>query len=122
MSAPDEYFPDDIPPPDIPPDDGDGKGGKGPSLAQQLVAMAQSDYRLIRSVDGRTYAVPRTGPGLAVPVSSKKGLRARLSASLYRRTGQVAGGSALADCLTILEGEAADMEPQPVFLRMARAD
>ena len=113
-------LPDDIPPPEEPPEDGaDGKG-KGPNLAQQLIAMAQQDYRLVRSTDSRTYAVPRSGPPLAVPVASKKGLRSRLAAAMWRRTGQVAGGSALSDCITILEGEAADLEPQPVFLRMAR--
>ena len=121
MSTPDpERYPDDIPPPDEPPEDGAAGKGKGPNLAQQLIAMAQEDYRLVRSTDSRTFAVPRTGPPIAVALASKKGLRAKLAASMWRRTGQVAGGSALSDCLTILEGEAADLDPQPIFLRMAR--
>jgi hypothetical protein len=120
MSAPDPENYDDIPPPEEPPEDGTEGKSKGPNLAQQLIAMAQQDYRLVRSIDSRTYAVPRTGPALAVALGSKKGLRTKLAASMWRRTGQVAGGSALSDCLTILEGEAQDLTPQPVFLRMAR--
>lgn len=99
----------------------DGSGGKGPTVAQRLVAMAQQHYRLIRSTDSRTYAVPKDGPTLAMPLGSKKGLRVRLGASLHRQTGIVASGSALSDCMTILEGEAADLEPRPVYLRMGQA-
>jgi hypothetical protein len=83
--------------------------------------MAEDDYRLIRADDGRTYAVPRNGPNIAIPLASKSGsgVRARLAASLRRRTGQVASGSALSDCVNVLEGEASEQDPQPVFLRMA---
>ena len=47
--------------------------GKGPSQAQQLMAMAEDTYRLIRSADGRAYAVPKMGPQIAVPLASKSG-------------------------------------------------
>ena len=80
--------------------------GKGPSQAQLLMAMAEDTYRLIRSADGRAYAVPKMGPQIAVPLASRSGnsIRARLAASLHRQTGKVASASALADCITVLDG------------------
>jgi hypothetical protein len=115
-----ETFSDGTPIPDEPPA---GKG-KGPSQAQILVGMAEDNYRLIRADDGRVYAVPRMGPRIAVPLASRSGnsLRARLSASLHRQTGQVASSSNLSDAITVLMGEAADLEPVPVWLRAARHD
>lgn len=96
--------------------------GKEPSPAQLLLQMAEDQYRLLRSTDGRTYAVPKMGPSIALPLASKSGgsLRAKLAASLRRRTGKVASGSQLSDAVNVLEGEAAELDPQPVFLRMGR--
>ena len=94
------------------------KKSKGPSPAQQLIEIALKEYRLVRSEDARTYAIPHSG-GVALPLRSKKGLRAALANSLYNRTGIVATGGVLGDCLTILEGAAADLPTEPVFLRMA---
>jgi len=115
-----ETFSDGTPIPDEPPA---GKG-KGPSQAQILVSMAEDTYRLIRADDGRAYGVPRMGPRIAVPLASRSesSLRARLAASLHRQTGQVASSSSLSDALTVLMGEAADLEPVPVWLRVARHD
>ena len=116
-----ESFSDGTPlPPEEPPP---GKG-KGPSQAQQLMAMAEDTYRLIRSTDGRAYAVPKMGPQIAVPLASKSenSLRARLAASLHRQTGQVASGSNLSDALTVLMGEASELDPRPVWLRAGEHD
>jgi phage baseplate assembly protein gpV len=105
-----------LPPPEEPP----GGPGKGPSQAQLLMAMAEDTYRLIRSADGRAYAVPKMGPQIAVPLASRSGnsIRARLAASLHRQTGKVASASALADCITVLDGEASELDPRPVWLRV----
>ena len=105
-----------LPPPEEPP----GGPGKGPSQAQLLMAMAEDTYRLIRSDDGRAYAVPKMGPQIAVPLASRSGnsIRARLAASLHRQTGKVASASALADCITVLDGEASELDPRPVWLRV----
>jgi hypothetical protein len=110
-----ESFADGTP---IPPEPLGGPG-KGPSQAQLLMAMAEDTYRLIRSTDGRGYAVPRLGPQIAVPLASRSGnsVRARLAASLHRQTGKVASASALADCITVLDGEASELTPRPVWLR-----
>jgi hypothetical protein len=87
-----------------------------------LMALAEDTYRLIRSDDGRAYAVPRLGPQIAVPLASRSGnsVRARLAASLHRQTGKVASASALSDCITVLEGEASELNPQPVHLRVGQ--
>jgi hypothetical protein len=86
------------------------------------MAMAEDTYRLIRSTDGRAYAVPRLGPQIAVPLASRSGnsIRARLAASLHRQTGKVASASALADCITVLDGEASELDPRPVWLRVGQ--
>ena len=112
-----EFFSDGTPLPGAPPGAEEPKG-----QAQILVQMAEDTYRLIRSADGRTYAVPRLGPSIAVPLAAKGGnsVRAKLAASLYRRTGKVASSSALSDCINVLEGEAAELDPQPVHLRVGR--
>jgi hypothetical protein len=98
--------------------------GKGPTQAQILMQMAEDAYRLIRSTDGRTYAVPRLGPNIAVPLASKSGagIRAKLADSLWRQTGKVATGSALSDCINVLEGEASELDPTQVFLRMGHTN
>ena len=112
-----EFFSDGTPLPGAPPGAEEPKG-----QAQLLVQMAEDTYRLIRSTDGRTYAIPRLGPSIAVPLAAKGGnsVRAKLAASLYRRTGKVASSSALSDCINVLEGEAAELDPQPVHLRVGR--
>lgn len=120
MRDPDEEtFSDGTPIPDEPPAAGKGKG---PTQAQALVSMAEDTYRLIRADDGRSYAVPRIGAPIAVPLASKSenSLRARLAASLHRQTGQVASSSALSDAITVLMGEASELEPCPVWLRAGR--
>jgi hypothetical protein len=88
------------------------------------MAMAEDTYRLIRSTDGRAYAVPKLGPQIAVPLASRSGnsVRARLAASLHRQTGKVASASALADCITVLDGEASELDPRPVWLRVGQHD
>jgi len=115
-----ESFSDGVPVP--PPGEPAGGPGKGPSQAQLLMAMAEDTYRLIRSADGRAYAVPKLGPQIAVPLASRSGnsVRARLAASLHRQTGKVASASALADCITVLDGEASELDPRPVWLRVGQ--
>ena len=114
-----ESFSDGTP---LPPEEPPAGSGKGPSQAQQLMAMAEDTYRLIRSDDGRAYAVPKLGPQIAVPLASRSGnsIRARLAASLHRQTGKVASASALSDCITVLDGEASELDPRPVWLRVGQ--
>lgn len=97
-------------------------GGKKPSAASRLVALAREGYRFVMSTDGRPYAVALDGPNLALPLRGRAGLRQRL-ARRYADTyeGEVASQSALADAMTVLEGIAEDTDPVPVELRVGRA-
>ncbi|MFE3183234.1 ATP-binding protein [Streptomyces violascens] len=94
-------------------------GGKKPSAAVRLVALARERYTFVISTDGRPYAVAIDGPNLALPLRGRAGLRQRL-ARLYADTfeGDVASQSALADAMTVLEGIAEDGDPVPVHLRV----
>jgi hypothetical protein len=98
-----------------------GDGDRGPSQAAALVKLAQENYRLLESEDGRSYAVRRSGPNVALPLHGKGALRAQF-ARIYTDTyaGRVPSASALTDALTVLEGRAAMKEPEPVYLRLAR--
>jgi hypothetical protein len=97
----------------------ESKTGK-PSQASLLVELAEEEYRVIVGTDGRPYAIEKKGPMIALPLRGKDGLRTRLARGFYRRHRQAAGGSALADALTVLEGAAAESQPEPVSLRVAR--
>lgn len=98
-------------------------GGKKPSAAVRLVAMARERYTFVMSTDGRPYAVAIDGPNLALPLRGRTGLRQRL-ARLYADTfeGDVASQSALADAMTVLEGIADSDDPVPVHLRVGHDD
>ncbi|MDT0378551.1 ATP-binding protein [Streptomyces sp. DSM 42041] len=95
------------------------EGGKKPSPATELVALARERYALVTSEDGRPYAVAKDGPNIALPLRGKAGLRQQL-ARLYTDThdGAVPTQSALADAMTVLEGVAA-ADPVAVHLRVA---
>ncbi|MFF0429384.1 ATP-binding protein [Streptomyces sp. NPDC004520] len=98
-------------------------GGKKPSAAVRLVALARERYRFVMSTDGRPYAVAIDGPNVALPLRGRSGVRQRL-ARLYADTfeGDVASQSALADAMTVLEGIAEDNDPVPVHLRVGHDD
>lgn len=98
-------------------------GGKKPSAAMRLVALARERYAFVMSTDGRPYAVAIDGPNLALPLRGRTGLRQRL-ARLYADTfeGDVASQSALADAMTVLEGIADSGDPVPVHLRVGNDD
>ncbi|MFI9211543.1 ATP-binding protein [Streptomyces sp. NPDC053253] len=98
-------------------------GGKKPSAAVRLVALARERYRFVMSADGRPYAVAIDGPNIALPLRGRSGVRQRL-ARLYAETfeGDVASQSALADAMTVLEGIAESDDPVPVHLRVGHDD
>ncbi|WKK26536.1 hypothetical protein QZH56_13635 [Streptomyces olivoreticuli] len=98
---------------------GSADGGKKPSAASRLVALARERYAFVMSTDGRPYAVALDGPNLALPLRGRAGLRQRL-ARRYADTyeGEVASQSALADAMTVLEGIAEGTDPVPVHLRV----
>lgn len=93
---------------------------KGPSQATRLVELANAGYRTVAGDDGKTYAVALDGARIALPLRGENGLRLRLASAYYAETGSAAGSSALADALTVLEGQAMDTTTEPVALRVAR--
>jgi site-specific DNA-cytosine methylase len=98
-----------------------GSGGRSSdSQASKLVGLAVGRYSFVQGDDGRPYAVDRDGPNIALPLRGRDGLRQRLARTYYEKTGIAAGGSALADALTVIEGMAADAPAVPVGLRTAR--
>ena len=100
------------------PDYGDGK----PSQATRLVALARRSYRTVLGADGKTYAVPLEGARVALTLRGENGLRTRLARAFFDDTQSASGASAIADALTVLEGQAVDTTPEPVALRVARHD
>lgn len=99
-------------------DYGDGK----PSQATRLVALARRQFRTVLGTDGKCYAVPLDGPRVALTLRGENGLRTRLARAYFDETQSAAGASAIADAMTVLEGQAVDTEPEPVALRVARHD
>ena len=96
----------------------DGK----PSQATRLVALARRQYRTVLGNDGKCYAGPLDGPRIALTLRGENGLRTRLARAYFDDTQSAAGASAIADAMTVLEGQAVDTDPEPVALRIARHD
>jgi hypothetical protein len=97
---------------------GDGRTG-GETQATRLVALAQAHFRLVQGDDGRLYATGHDGPPIARAFRAKDGLRSKLSSLYFDIHHQAPGGAALTDALTVLEGQAERVEPEPVALRVA---
>ncbi|MCF4122181.1 virulence-associated E family protein [Antribacter sp. KLBMP9083] len=92
------------------------------SAAAILVDLALERYDLGCTPDGEPYAVPRTGGNVVRMLRGKGSLRAELAKAYRQHTGAIAGGQALADALLVLEGTAAECEPEAVHVRVAEHD
>ncbi len=105
---------------DTPATDSAGIDSK-PSQASRLVALARERYNFFMSEDGRPYGVVRDGANIALPLRGRAGLRSQLARVFTNETnGAVPSQSALADAMTVLEGEAANADVQVPQLRVAR--
>jgi hypothetical protein len=95
-------------------------GGRGPSVADQLIAMADSRYEFGCSDAGDLYAVPKDGPRIARLLRGGRiSLRAELARMYYGLHGKAASSSALADAMLAIEGRAQAEDPVPLHLRVA---
>jgi hypothetical protein len=96
--------------------------GEGrPSQATELVALAKARYRLRRSDEGEPFGVPREGPRVVRMLrGASNSLRAELAKLYHDAHGKVPSNSALADALTVLEGEAQAANPTTLHVRVAR--
>ncbi|MDD3250141.1 MAG: hypothetical protein PHF23_07245 [Smithellaceae bacterium] len=106
-------------------DDEDGddeKGGRGPSMATRIVDLAlASGASFWKSPEGEAFAtVPNGGGHIENHPLKSKAVKTWLSGLLYHVEGKAPKGSAVADALAVLEGEATFKgETFPVFVRFA---
>lgn len=98
---------------------GSGDASKSASQATLLADMARRKYRITQGTDGKPYAVRLDGPQIAMPLRGHGGLRKSLAVAYRDTTGTVPGSSALADAMTVLEGQADSTDAEPVSLRTA---
>lgn len=94
-----------------------------PSMADVLLAMGREDYRFIRYAE-TTYAVPRGGPAIAVPLRAggrggTGSLRQQLTRTYAVKTGRAPSQSGLADAIATLDALGSDAPSQEVSLRCA---
>jgi len=90
------------------------------SASTRLVELAEQIYRLGVSTQEQPFAVPRNGPRLVRMLrGGKSSMRAQLARKYYTATGKAAPAQALADAMLVLEGRAADCEPETLHLRVA---
>lgn len=99
------------------------KPSPAPSQAVELVKMAVEKYRIVKSTEGKIYAVEHQRPGIALDLrGGKEGLRQRLSSSYFDERGKVPTQSALTDMLNVLEGQAMRSASHEVHLRFAAVE
>ncbi|MET7316618.1 ATP-binding protein [Streptomyces thermoviolaceus] len=95
-------------------------GGEKMSVADQIIAMADSRYEFGTSDAGDLYAVPKDGPRIARLLRGGRiSLRAELARTYYGLHGKAASSSALADAMLAIEGRAQAEDPVPLHLRVA---
>ncbi len=93
------------------------------SQADQLVALAERMYDLGISTAGEPYAVSADRPGVALMFrGGSESLRRDLAAAHQRNHHKVPSSAALTDALVVLESQASDAKPRPVFLRVGWHD
>lgn len=78
-----------------------------PSMAAQIVELAEANYEFGCSETGQSFAVPRQGDGTARLLhGSRSALRAELGRRYYETNKTVPSRSALDDAMNVLEGKA----------------
>ena len=93
------------------------------SVATQLVDLALADYTLGTTENHEAFAAKNSCPHIAMMLrSGRTGLRHELARRFFDNTGTAASQQALADALSILEGEAGQQVPQRLGLRVAAHD
>jgi hypothetical protein len=90
-----------------------------PSQAELLVRLALERYRIGCDENGEAFAVEHDGPNVALMFNgSRHALRAVLARDFRRRHNVTPNAAALADAVTVLEGEAQESDRERVFPRV----
>lgn len=100
--------------------DSEDQGKK--SAASLLVELALARYQFGVSEDGQPYAVRPGQHVVRMLRGGKNSLRAELSQAFYQKHNKAVPQQALADALLVLEGQAQEADPSPIYLRVAAAD
>jgi hypothetical protein len=101
--------------------DGDATGARGPSQATRLVNLATRMYDFGITRGGDPFAVPRQGGNVARMLrGGRPPLRPELANAMYLAEGTAPNGSAMADAMAVLEGQAQQADPVELALRTAR--
>lgn len=110
-------------PSDITPEDDAPNGSKAKgSIAAQLVKIAQSKYRIGRTEEGKTFAVPREGANVALFFGKgETSLMEEICARYFEATGKVPSAGARSDAMNVLSGFALRENPEEISLRVSRA-
>ena len=89
------------------------------SVTALLVGLFYEHYEVVSDNAGHLYAVARSGPRLAQPLSA---VQVVLKARYFEQYGDAPAGAALSGALGVLEGQAALDAPrvEPVWLRVGR--
>jgi hypothetical protein len=91
------------------------------SLTTRLVDFARRTYRFGQSAEKDAFAVPLSGPNLALFLSAgeRAGFRSRLARDFYTVDGAVPSNSSLGDAFNVLLADCADAAPEPCYRRVA---
>lgn len=101
----------------------DDKGEGKRSVASVMVDIATQKYDLGISSKDVPFAVPKDGAKVIKMLRGGKGsLRAELAKDYWNETGKVASQQALADALLVLEGQAQELDPEVLHMRVAESD
>jgi hypothetical protein len=93
---------------------------KRPPQSELLVRLALERYRLGVTDADEPFAVACEGPNIALMFrGSREALRSTLAREFRRKYGSTPNASALADAITVLQGEALECAHEPVHLRVA---
>lgn len=88
--------------------------------AQTVAAHVLARYDLLRTPEGQAFAVPKSGPRLAVSLGEKGGaMRHRVRAEIHEETGNIIGSEALGNGLSVAIARAmAATDSSPMALRV----
>jgi len=96
-----------------------GRKRPKPSQTTVLIDLVHARYDVMTDVTGQTFVAARTGPRIALPLSTSGAFARQLTREFYDQMGTAPGSQALAGALRVIEAEATDQERIEIHLRCA---